>query len=105
MITAIYSLRQVRGAESWLLFWLLGALVYAGGCLLFRTNRSRSGVRRMLLGLLIAEGNVDLVWALVYDHNPLLLSVGLGAVYGLYLWIPALLIAAVVSIRKTRAAT
>lgn len=32
MITALYSLGQVHGAELWLLFWLLCAIAYAGGC-------------------------------------------------------------------------
>ena len=102
MITAAYSLCRVRGAELWLLFWLLGALAYVGGCLLFRPNRTKPGVRHLLLGLLFAEVSVDLVWALIYSHNPLLLSAGLGAVYGLALWLPALLIAAVASARKNR---
>ena len=102
MITAVYSLRQVRGAELWLLFWLLGALAYVGGCLLFRPNRSKPSVRHLLLGLLFAEVSVDFVWALIYFPHPLLLSAGLGVVYGLALWLPALLIAAVASARKNR---
>ena len=95
MITAIYSLSYVYGAELWLLFWAVCAVVYLAICGAFRTNRAPGAFKRVMIGLLVAEVIVDLVWALIYYDNGVYLNYGIGAIYGLLLWIPALVIAGV----------
>ncbi len=100
MITAIYSLMYVHGAELWLLFWFLCALAYWGICPAFRMNRTKRGLKNTLMGFLIAEVIVDLFWALIYYHNAVYINYGIGAVYGILVWIPALLITAAVVTMK-----
>ena len=105
MVTAIYSLGQVHGAQLWLLFWLVCAIAYMGICLIKRANRTKRGIKTMLIGLLIAEVIVDLIWAIIYYHNGSYINYGIGAVYGLFTWIPILLItAAIVTINNQKAA-
>lgn len=96
MVTAIYSLSQVHGAELWLLFWFLCVVVYLGISLFMRQNRTKQGVKNMLIGLLIAEFVIDIVWAIIYYHNGTYLNYGIGAVYGLFLWIPVLIVTLIV---------
>lgn len=97
MVTAIYSLTYVHGAEIWLLLWLLGVIGYLGICLMIKPNRTKNGLRITMIGLLIAEVIVDLIWAIVYYHNGTYLNYGVGAVYGIvFSWIPALIITAVI---------
>ncbi len=93
MITAIYSLGGVHGAEIWLLFWALCAAAYFGICAIFKENRGKSGMKEVLLWGLIAEFAVDLIWALVYYNNFSYINYGIGAVYGLIIW-PVFLMAA-----------
>ena len=103
MITAIYSLTYVHGAELWLLFWLLCVIGYLGICLLIKANRTKTGIRTTMIGLLIAEVIIDLIWAIVYYHNGTYLNYGIGAVYGVvFSWIPALIITAVIVTVKNR---
>ena len=92
MVTAIYSLSQVHGAELWLLFWFICLVVYLGVCMLIKQNRTNRAFKNVLIGLLIAEVIIDLVWALIYYHNGTYINYGIGAIYGLFLWIPALLV-------------
>lgn len=87
MITAIRSLSQVHGAQLWLLFWFICALGYLGIGFLIRENRTGKGRRNVLLGLLAAEIVVDLVWAAIYYPNGVYCNHGLGAVFGLGLWV------------------
>ena len=96
MITAIYSLSQVHGAELWLLFWFICAVVYAAICFLIPHNRTGKGGKNVLIGLLIAEVIIDLIWALIYYRNGTYLNYGIGAVYGLFLWVPVLAAASVI---------
>lgn len=100
MITAIGSILQVRGGELWLLFWAAGAVLHLGVCFLFRQNRTKRGVKACLLGLLAAEAAVDLIWAFLYDRNGVYRNYGVGAIYGLLLWIPLLAAAAVAATVK-----
>ena len=102
MVTAIYSLSYVHGAELWLLFWLIGALAYLGLCFLIKSNRTKSGIKATWIGLLIAEVVIDLIWAVLYYHNGTYLNYGIGAVYGLLLWIPALIITAIIVTIRNR---
>ena len=92
MVTAIYSLAFVHGAELWLLFWLVCVIVYMGLCFMMKPNRTKSGMKTVLTGLLVAEVVIDLIWAAIYYHNGTYLNYGIGAVYGLLLWVPILLI-------------
>lgn len=102
MITAIYSLSQVHGAELWLLFWFICLVAYWGICYIFKPNRTKSGIKTVLIGLLIAEVVIDLIWAIIYYHNGSYINYGIGAVYGLFMWIPVLVITAIVVTAKNR---
>ena len=102
MVTAIYSLAQVHGAELWLLFWLICVVVYLVISFLIKHNRTKNGVKNVLIGLLIAEVIIDLIWAIIYYHNGTYLNYGIGAVYGLLLWIPILVVTLVIITAKNR---
>ena len=104
MVTAIYSISKVHGAELWLLFWLVCVVIYFGVSMLLKKNRSKQGVKNVVMGLLIAEVVIDLVWAIIYYHNGTYLNYGIGAVYGVLLWIPILLVTLVVVTAKNRKA-
>lgn len=90
MLTAMYSLGHVVGAEIWVLGMLVCALLYMGVCCLFRKNRNRRGLKRILLGLLTAEVICDGTWAAVFYHGGAYHNYGIGAACGLLLW-PGLL--------------
>lgn len=102
MVTAIYSLSRVHGTELWLLFWLICVVVYLGISFLIKRNRSKTGIKNVLVGLLIAEVIIDLMWALVYYHNGTYFNYGIGAVYGILLWIPILTVTLVFVTIKNR---
>ena len=104
MVTAIYSISQVHGAELWLLFWLVCVVVYLGIGFLIKDNRTKNGVKNVLIGLLIAEVIIDLVWAIIYYHNGTYLNYGIGAVFGLLLWVPILAVTLVVVTVKNKKA-
>ena len=102
MITAIFTLSQVHGAELWLLFWCISLVAYIGiGCSL-KANHTRQGIGTLLIGLLIAEVANDLVWAIAYYFNGILLDYGVGLVYGLCLWIPLLIVTLIIVTRKNK---
>ena len=96
MVTAIYSLTFVHGAELWLLFWGICVAVYLCIALLIKQNRTKKGFKNILIGLLIAEVITDLIWAIMYYHNGTYLNYGIGAVYGLLLWIPVLVVTLII---------
>ncbi len=103
MITAIYSLSHIHGAEIWLLFWCICTLFYLAMCFLIKTNRTENGRKKVWLGLLLAELLVDAFWAILYYHNGAYINYGVGAVYGLFTYIPVLILTfAVVTIRNKR---
>ena len=102
MVTAIYSLSHVHGAELWLLFWFICVVVYLGIGLLIKHNRTKKGIKNVLIGLLIAEVIIDLMWAIIYYHNGTYLNYGIGAVYGLLLLVPILVITLFVITAKNR---
>ena len=104
MVTAIYSLSQVHGAELWLLFWLVCVVVYLGIGFLVKDNRTKKGIKNVLIGLLIAEVIIDLMWAIIYYHNGTYLNYGIGAVYGLLLWVPILAVTLVAVTVKNKKA-
>lgn len=102
MVTAIYSLSQVHGAELWLLFWLICVVVYLGISFLIKRNRSKAGIKNILVGLLIAEVIIDLMWAVIYYHHGTYMNYGIGAVYGILLWVPILTVTLIFVTIKNR---
>ena len=102
MVTAIYSLSQVHGAELWLLFWFFCVAVYLSVSLLFKHNRTKKGIKNVLISLLIAEVIVELLWAIIYYHNGSYMNYGIGAVYGLLLWIPILAVTLIIITVKNK---
>lgn len=103
MVTAIYSLAKVHGAELWLLFWFVCIIAYLSICFSVKVNRTKNGITTTLIGLLIAEFVTDITWALIYYRNSGFIDFGVGAVYGLYMWIPMLVITSIiVSVKNKR---
>ena len=102
MVTAIYSLSQVHGAELWLLFWLVCLVAYLILCFAIKSNRTKTGRKYVFIGLLVAEVAVDLIWAIIYYRNGAYINYGIGAVYGMFIWIPALIITAIIVLYKNR---
>ena len=102
MVTAIYSLSQVHGAELWLLFWLVCLVAYLILCFAIKCNRTKQGRKRVFIGLLVVEVVVDLIWAIIYYRNGVYINYGIGAVYGMFIWIPALIITAIIVSNKNK---
>ena len=103
MITAIFTLSQVRGAELWLLFWCISLVAYIGIGYRLKANHTKPGFKNLLIGLQIAEVANDLAWSIAYYFNDTLLDYGIGLVYGLYLWVPLLVITLlIVTIKNKR---
>lgn len=104
MVTAIYSLSQVHGAELWLLSWSLCVVVYLGIGFLFKHNRTKKGAINVFIGLLVSEFIIDLAWAIIYYHNGSYVNYGIGAVSGLLLWVPILVVTLIIITAKNRRA-
>ena len=102
MVTAIYSLSQVHGAELWLLFWLVCLVAYLILCFAIKSNRTKKGRKNVFIGLLVAEVAVDFIWAIIYYRNGAYINYGIEAVYGMFIWIPALIITAIIVSYKNR---
>ena len=102
MVTAIYSLSQVHGAELWLLFWLVCLVAYLILCFAIKCNRTKQGRKRVFIGLLVVEVVVDLIWAIIYYRNGVYINYGIGAVYGMFIWVPALIIATIIVSKKNK---
>lgn len=96
MITAIFTLSQVRGAELWLLFWFFPLVAYIGIGYMLKSNHTKQGIKNLLIGLLITEVVNDLVWSIIYYINDTLLEYGVGLTYGLYLWFSLLVITLII---------
>ncbi len=87
MLIAVYSMGHVVGAEVWALIALVCALLYMGVCCLFRYNRSRQGMKRILLGLLAAEAVYDVACAVILYPGGEYHNYGLGSAYMvLFIW-------------------
>lgn len=102
MITAIFTLSQVHGAELWLLFWCISLVAYIGIGYKLKVNHTKQGIKNVLIGLLIAEVSNDLVWAIAYYFNDILLDYGVGLTYGLYLWVALLVITLIFATIKNK---
>lgn len=72
--------------------------------LLIRHNRTKKGIKNVFIGLLVAEVIIDLAWAIIYYHNGTYLNYGIGAVYGLLLWVPVLAVTLAIIAAKNRKA-
>ena len=94
MVTLVYSLSRVTGAELGLVLWLACAAAYLGLCFRFRVNRGKRERRAVLIALLPAAAAFDLfLYLCSYDHGQYV-NRGIGAAYGFLLWGPALLFTA-----------
>jgi len=102
MITAIFTLSQVRGAELWLLFWCILLVAYIGIGYKLEVNHTKQGIKNMLIGLLITEVSNDLVWSIAYYFNGTLLDYGIGLTYGLCLWVPLLVVTLIIVTIKNK---
>lgn len=95
MITAIYSLGRVHGAELWIVGWLVCAIAYFAIFLLNQANRRC--VKNLLFWFMVAEILTDLGWAAIYYDNSAYINYGIRATYGLILWPIALNIAGIIA--------
>lgn len=86
MITSIYSLGKVVGAELMVAGLLVCAALYLGLSLLIRANRTKRGIRVLLLALLGAEVVCDAVWFLLYFPGGDYHNYGIGGALGVFLW-------------------
>ena len=96
MITAIYSLSYVYGAEIMLLFWFVCAAIYLCVCFSVKANRTPKGKTNVWWGLFGTDGLIDLLWLFIYYRNGNYTNYGIGAAAGLLLWIPVLAVTAVI---------
>lgn len=97
MVTSIYSLGKVVGAELMLAGVLLCVALYLTGCFLFRRNRTRRGAQNVVLALLGVEILCDAVWFLFYFPGGDYHNYGIGGVMGVFLWPMLLCLAGVVA--------
>ena len=86
MITSIYSLGKVVGAELMVAGVALCILLYLAVCFLFPHNRTGQGVKTVLLALLGAEAVCDVIWFLMYFPGGDYHNYGIGGVMGVFLW-------------------
>lgn len=95
MLTALFSLNKVNGAEIWLFAWFCCALGYFGLALLAKQHRTLTGIKNLAFWFLAAAILTDLVWALLYYDHVNYVNRGIGAVYGFLLWPLALVTAGI----------
>ena len=86
MVTCLYGIGRFNGAA--LLAKTNGVLVLAciGIGLLFRCNREKDGRRRLIWGLLAAEGVMDILLFLILFPDGSYRNYGIGASYGAMLY-------------------
>ena len=95
MVTTLYSLEYVHGAGILFFFWLICALIYLALCFISKRNRSDEGRKTVFYGLLGAEIFIDVLWSFYYYPGGEYVNMGLGAVFGILLWIPVLVVAGI----------
>lgn len=96
MITALYSLSRVSGAELTLIWYLGWCLLYFLLCSLAKDNRTHQCLHRMALGWLIAEVICDGAWFAFYFPSGHYVNHGIGSMYASLLWPVLLLLAGLV---------
>ena len=93
MISGLYAIGRVVGAEILMAGFGICAVLYGLCCFLIRENRGKKSRRRVLLGFLIAAVACDLLWFLFYFPGGEYRNYGLGGVFAVFLW-PCLLLLA-----------
>ena len=102
MVTIINSLSDVRGAELLLIFWAVCVILYLAVCFMIKHNRTKSGIRFTLIGLIIGATVIDLLWSFIcYPHGDYV-NRGIGGIYGLLLCVPILSITGVIVTAKNK---
>lgn len=86
MLTAVYALGRIVGAELMLAGWSVCAIVYLACGLYRRRGQGRRGRKLLLLGLLAAEALVDLFCALVFFPGGEYCNWGVGGAAVVLLW-------------------
>ena len=90
MLTALYSVGSVAGADLWMKVVLLTSLAYFLICFSFRRSRSGRGVLTVLMGWLLTELLCDVVWLAEFWPGGMYHNGGLESAVVLLLW-PVLL--------------
>ena len=90
MLTALYSVGSVAGADLWMKVVLLTSLAYFLICFSFRRSRSGRGVLTVLMEWLLTELLCDMVWLAWFWPGGAYRNDGLGSAVALLLW-PVLL--------------
>ncbi|MBS6532972.1 MAG: hypothetical protein KH338_04975 [Oscillospiraceae bacterium] len=90
MLTALYSVGSVVGADLWMKGVLLTSLAYFLICVSFRRSRSGRGVLAVLMGWLLTELLCDVVWLAEFWPGGMYHNGGLESAVVLLLW-PVLL--------------
>lgn len=90
MLTALYSVGSVVGADLWMKGVLLTSLAYFLICVSFRRSRSGRGVLAVLMGWLLTELLCDVVWLAEFWPGGMYHNGGLESAVVLLFW-PVLL--------------
>ena len=101
MLTAVYSLGHVNGAEVWLAGWWICAAVFFLIGFLRRENRNVAEFSRRLNGLLFSGAVVDLVWFFYFYPDGSYANPGIAGAYVLLLW-PVILVLTALALRLLR---
>ena len=101
MLTAVYSLGRVNGAEVWLAGWGICAAAFLLFGLLRKENRTVREFNRRMEGLLAAGAIVDIIWFHFYYPEGIYVNHGISGAYVLLLW-PALLVVTEFAVRFRR---
>ena len=86
MLTALYSVGSVAGADLWMKVVLLTSLAYFLICFSFRRSRSGRGVLTVLMGWLLTELLCDMVWLAWFWPGGAYRNGGLGSAVDLPDW-------------------
>lgn len=93
MITAIVStIGNVSDAKLWLGGFFLCAALYVVFNLFRKANRTKKGIKLLLIGLLVAEIICDIFWKFCFYPRGEYVNPGLAGIFSLLAW-PLLLIA------------
>lgn len=101
MLTALYSVGRVHGAEVWLAGWWICAAVFCLIGFLRKEHRNGRELKRRLTALLFAGAAADLIWFPFYYPDGAYANPGIAGAYLLLLW-PVLLIGAEAAVRFRR---
>lgn len=93
MLGALYSVARVVGGELLLLTWGICAAIYLAVGFVRRKGRARKGRYQLLIGLLVSEVLVDVIFFLTFFPGGEYRNWGVGSVSVVGLW-PAALLAA-----------